>query len=405
MMPWKKQVFYSSRYNFLVFLLTPALIITAMISQEGFLFSLSLLFILFISVNKFYLSYVVKKLSIQEEVTTLRLFPEEEATFKIPLENHGKIPVYHAKLELLVYDSDEAIQVKDVEGLEKNKTIYISHLSIPASKKRPFTLDFTAVKRGIVQIRSIKLVIHDLFGFNKVHLQYDGKYRSSAIVYPAPKSITGLEKITRQEKGSQSMPFSMYEDVMMTRGNRDYSSADPFNRINWKASARKDSLQTKVYEKVTLSKWTIVVNVNNPNPLSVTIDNLEEVLSQVTYTCQYAVKHDISFEMYINIRIPGVSSGLYLPIGHGKEHLTKALEIFARIRKVALTVPITHVLYTMTHKAEQPDSIIHFGTYGDAEKTEYTKLVQHGARLHIVSAQETEMESIIDKNTVKEGAQ
>lgn len=391
---WKTQVTYSRRYS-LIFYSVPVLVLLAMISQEPLLFSIAILFVLFIAVNKYYLSYTAKKIAVSDEenVQVLKLFPGDDGAVKIPFENRGRLPVFNSELNLVIYDLEEAVTVKNIERLNSEQANYTAPFSIPSRIRRPFSVELTAKKRGVVQIRSLKIIVRDLLNLNKMTLEYKGRYRGEAIVYPAPLPIPGLEKVSNQQKGNQHAAFSMYEDVMLTRGNRDYISSDPFNRINWKASARKDNLQTKVYEKVTLSKWTFVINVRHPDPHRVTIENLEEVLSQAAYACQVASKQNITFEMYINIRVPGETSGLNLSPGQGMEHLTRALEILARIRRLEFTIPSGHMLYRLVNQPEKPQLILHFGKYGEEEKKEYEKLTRLGSKMVLVAEQSSEQET------------
>ncbi|MDG5786042.1 DUF58 domain-containing protein [Evansella sp. AB-P1] len=362
MKQWKKEEHFSKLYYFLSYTL-PLIIILAITLNELFLYSIAFLFILFITFNKLYLNYITKNIVIPNEAVVKKMFIGDQVNLAIPFENRGKLPIFNAKWLLFLYDSDECVKL--LEDDEKNK--YLSnqerYLFIPPATRRYFTVPLQAEKRGVAQVRSMEVVLYDFFKLNFVRLSYEGQYRGEAIVYPTPQTIIGLENMIQQQKGNKPQRYSYYEDVMMTTGNRDYTTGDPFNQINWKASARSQSLQTKMYEKMTLSQYTLVLNIKNENPYRQTLENLEEVLSSAAYACQFATKKQISFDMYINVKIPGSSTGLYLPLGSGEAHLMRALEMLSRIRKSNVIVPIENTLYTIFNGKNTSPYIIHFGTY------------------------------------------
>ncbi|SDY05992.1 Uncharacterized conserved protein, DUF58 family, contains vWF domain [Evansella caseinilytica] len=379
---WKLQRQFTRRHSVLVFSL-PFLTLTAIFTNEYVLFSFALFFVLLLTVNKWYLDYACSRITIPRGNEVKRIFPGELATLQLPIEYSGKVPIFSGKLSYFLYDTDGAVLLAAEERSSAN--LREEHrFSVPPLTKRVYDLQVKGVKRGTAQIRSLELVVHDIFQFSSIHLTYAGSYRSEVIVYPEIRSFHGLEKIIQQEQGAQPRSFSLYEDVMMTRGNRKYTTGDPFNRINWKASARAEQLQTKIYEKITVSMWTIVINVKSKLRTRQTIDFFEEALSQAAYTCQYAAKHDISFEIFVNIKMPGTMTGLHLPYGNGKHHLLRALELLARLRASNVTVPVENMLHAVFQQPVQQQCILHFGAYGEEEERKYSMERQDGKTIYYV---------------------
>lgn len=388
MTQWRKEVQFTKRYYALTYLI-PFLVILSFLTNEVLLFSLTVLFLLVVGLNTFYLSYISKQIVVSSEVITKRLFSGDQTTLKVPFENKGRIPIFRVKASLFLYDSDHSVKVITATEANKYYTNYELPFTLPPYTKRHVGMNLEAVKRGNSQLRTIEVDIYDLFLFGHIKLLYEGSFRGETITYPTLSPITGLEKIVQQEKGNHAQPFSMYEDVMMTRGNREYHTGDPFNRMNWKASARTDQLQTKVYEKVTVSQWTIVLNIKGENRRNPTIENLEEVLSHVAFACHFATKQQISYEIYINLRVPGSSVGLHLPMGQGKTHLSKTLELLARIRNSNITIPVENMLHVVLQNRTSQPFIIHFGASPTTEEIEYTKIKQYGGKVFYLTDQES----------------
>ncbi|UCZ52429.1 DUF58 domain-containing protein [Bacillus shivajii] len=380
---WRQKL-HVSKFDYLLNASIPFLILLGMITSEILLISISFLFGMVILFNKWYLSNVVKQIHIIHDTHTKRLFPEDESNLIVPFENKGKLPILNGKWWFHLYDPDNSVNIRANDQINENNSMYELVFSIPTLTKRKYEIPIIAKKRGIAQVRAIEVEIFDIFRLNSIKLNYEGPFREEAIVYPSFSPVHTLKKVIQNERGSQPQRFSLYEEMMLTRGSRGYVSNDPFNRINWKASARSNELQTKIYEKVTISRWTFVVNIRDEDPLQPTINQLEEVLRQVAFACKYAMKNDIHFDLYVNLRIPKSNFGLYLPLGHGKKHLMRALEVLARIRRANMTTPIENTLHQIISDPRSHAFVFHFGTYGENEKSYYSKAKQYGIHVQRV---------------------
>ncbi|PYZ97080.1 hypothetical protein CR205_00280 [Alteribacter lacisalsi] len=379
---WLIESRHSRTYTAML-MLVPFLLLTAVIMRDILMASLSVFFILFVFVNRWYLRYVTSRLTIPYEHQTIRLFPGEEGHVTIPFTNQSRLPVINGTWGCHLYDHESALG-KNTD----DPSSYQKSLSIPPGTSRRFSVPVQAVKRGTVQVRSLEAVIYDPFRLSFVKMQYHGSFRGDVVVYPDPAALSQLKTLHLQEKGQHVQPFSLFEDVTMPRGTRPYQSKDPFNRLNWKATARTGEIQTNVYENVTLSKWTMVINVRSDETVSSTIPDLETVLSQACFAVRYAVRHQIRFDLYVNVRIPGSDNGLYLAADEGKQHGMRALEIFARLRHGQLTISEDRLLQRiLSSRSEPPKAILHFGTYGYMERFYYGKAGKLGTQAILIPSE------------------
>ncbi|OIJ09260.1 hypothetical protein BKP35_17135 [Anaerobacillus arseniciselenatis] len=381
-MSWNQEYRAPQIYRFLGPTI-PILFIVTLINQSALIFGLAMLLTLLIGLSSYYLKYAYKNTTIPDETEIVRMFPEDKSSITIPIENQGKFPIFNGELAFFLYDPDEAVKVADTEV--NKQSLYRYSLSIQPFTKKQQNIDITALKRGVVQIRSIEYTVHDLLKISQLRLNYNGYFRGEMIVYPTPKAVKGLEHVLQHKQGQHPKQHAVHEDVMMTMGTREYVQNDPFNRINWKASARTNELQTKIYEKTTVLKWSIVVNVRNEDRSQMTIETLEDVLSQVAFICQYATKHHISFELFINIRVPRLVC-VHLPSGLGKDQLMKALELLARVNKNAVTTQPHEMLKVVELKSGDQPFIIHLGEYSDEEENIYLAWKQNGTTVYRVES-------------------
>ncbi|WP_026690787.1 DUF58 domain-containing protein [Alteribacter aurantiacus] len=369
--------------SFTVLLATvPFLFLLAVITGDMLLIGLAVFFTFFVYVNKWYLTYIASHLFIPHDVQEVRMYPGDQDTLYIPFENRGRIPIFNGSWGYYLYDHEESVEVVS----KKDPSSYTLPLHVPSGKRRFFKTEIKAVKRGTSQVRSIEVVLYDAFRLSSVRMTYQSSFRGEVIVYPEPTATNGLDQQLETMKGNHTKPHSLYEEMTMTRGSRDYRPGDPFNRINWKTTAKSAALQTNIYEKVTLAKWTLVLNIRSGDSLVPTIPSLEDVLSDVAYTMIQATSQGITFELFINIKVPGSSTGFHLEDDTGKKHLMQGLEILARLRHGQLTINEELMLKRLFHHSfENPGAIIHFGHYGENDMRYYSEASKTGTSITIIA--------------------
>lgn len=121
------------------------------------------------------------------------------------------------------------------------------------------TLTFTALKRGCYEGSQIELVSHDLFFSTSYSRQLPTAARM--YVYPAPVETERLELIFDTLLGAYRARKRLYEDPFALRGIREYQASDPFNRINWKATARAGAMMVNEYEYAASRNTVLFLNL------------------------------------------------------------------------------------------------------------------------------------------------
>jgi uncharacterized protein (DUF58 family) len=382
-MRWNQEHSIPRKIYGTLFWSVPLLLFIALVMKSPLIFGLATVFTLFILLNHYYLKYVSEKTDVFDEIEVVRLFPNDTRNITIPLENKGKLPILNAQVSFTFYDYDGAIEV--IGNGDVKQESYTFPLTLQPLTKKKRNVEVRALKRGVAQIRTIEYMVYDLLKLSSLRLHFRDYFRREMIVYPTPTPIKGLDQVVQQRQGDIPRQRSPHEDVMMTMGTRDYVAGDPFNRVHWKASARSNSLQTKLYEKTTILNWTIVVNIYNKDRSKLTVENLEEVLSHVAFLCQFATKHHISFELYINTRVPKLIF-IHLPPANGKDHLMKALELLARVSKYTITTHPIEVLKMVKKRTGPTPFIFHLGGYSQTEENYYLEWKRAGATIYRIES-------------------
>ena len=81
------------------------------------------------------------------------------------------------------------------------------------------------------------------------------------IVYPRVVDLENLGLPSKQPFGEVRSRERIFEDVSRTVGIRDWQQGDEQRRIHWKATARRQSLQVRVFEPTSTLNVAIFLNV------------------------------------------------------------------------------------------------------------------------------------------------
>ncbi len=192
-----------------------------------------------------------------------------------------------------------------------------------------------AKKRGYYSIRSVAISTGDLLGLSKRRPR-NFETDTLLVVYPTLLPIEDVLADKNSFTGDVVVRRWIVEDPFMIRGVRAYTSSDPYNHINWKATARTGELQVHDFDYTADIKLMIVVNVDTSSTQwSVSLDEKtsERALSMAATVAQYAIDNGIETGFACNGRIvlEDPKEQMFLAPQSGPEHLTAIYESIARI--------------------------------------------------------------------------
>ncbi|TYS57366.1 DUF58 domain-containing protein [Sutcliffiella horikoshii] len=303
-----------------------------LLSSSIFLGSTSLIFLFFAILaymwgNFYYLTFVSKKLEIHIIEEQLKLFTEDDGMLRLRITHNSLLPIFFGKLRV---GTDKNILFQHGEELIHMNQLHFNFQQVGRSQWE-VELPFTAIKRGVAQLRLFDMEIDSFFGWGKAYLQTKDKMQFEVIVYPRSEKVAGLEKISPKKQGEQPSRSSLFEEKSRVLGTRDYVPGDPFGSIHWKATARMNSLQSKVYERTTLLSWLFVIDISS--------SSFEEKMRGIAFLLHYATKHNISFSILVNIKKLGNPSYIVMNSGEGKQQLYAGMMLLARIKVENVMIP------------------------------------------------------------------
>ena len=361
-MMWQKE-FGANHVKNTDYILTSILIfsIIGIVFDYTIVFVVVSIFVTYFIINKIYDKTIGKKLTLKNPGTSERLFPGEKSTLTFEFDNHSLYPLINGRFQ---YQTGPPIKVL---SYTKDTKSYYKQIDVPLSvmgrRKAVIELPIIAKQRGATRITNIKFQFPHLFNFDRVMLKYLPFYQAEFIVFPKLLPVQDLESIYHKVPGEQRMNFSPYEDIQSPAGTRDYNYSDPFHRINWKATAKTQKLQTNIYERVVDMSYIFIVNIGLTNAFHMADfnKNLEDLLSYTAYLCKETMERGFNFEVFINTRKTGRVPYLHIQEGEGKSHYINTLETLARIHQQSIVFPFKEMVYRIGQQFYKPKTIVVLG--------------------------------------------
>jgi uncharacterized protein (DUF58 family) len=253
-------------------------------------------------------------------VDAQKVFPGETLTLKMSAENAKLLPVW---LQMKV-PVDGALHPSSRE------TTFAKESGLLWYQRAQFQWELTAQRRGVHEIGPTQVKVADLFGFFPREKEAQGSLH--IIVYPR---LVPLKPISLPRRDLFGVPGakSPVQDPIYILGTRDYQHWRPARHIHWKASARHNRLQEKVFEPSEQEKVLLVVEVNRfeENDAAEAFERTIEVVASLA--AQFDQKG-----YAVGFATNGVVEGgpAILPIGRSPQQVPSILEALARLKMKAM---------------------------------------------------------------------
>lgn len=156
----------------------------------------------------------------------------------------------------------------------------IKNLSFPWFKRimeLPYTIH--QVPRGEHHLSAVRVKTGDIFGFIKKEHIFE--VENGIIAHPNKRSLFMAEKVRSFEQGTVSSSVQNLTNTNIAVGVREYIPGDRFSWIDWKQTARKNTMMTKEFEQEKSSRVLLVLDscsYEGMNPLTF------EAAVEITYS-------------------------------------------------------------------------------------------------------------------------
>lgn len=168
------------------------------------------------------------------------------------------LPILH-----LHFQTDKGLQILDRIGVRETDRLYLNEVfSVRAHERIRRKLHFKCLKRGYYRIRVADLEADDLVGIYRGRM--NAPQNTHLSVFPSRLAEGSIRIPCERILGEVRARRQLYEDPFSFRGIRQYTSADPMRKINWKASGRTGRLMVNLQDFTADESVRILLNLENP---------------------------------------------------------------------------------------------------------------------------------------------
>ena len=157
------------------------------------------------------------------------------------------------------------------------------------------------------------------------------------IVYPKLYTVAELRLPVKNPFGGQLARQRLFEDPMRTVGIRSWQPTDAPRRIHWKATARHQSLLSRLYEPSEEPQLLIALNIATMARYwqGILPEMLERAISVAGSLAAIGIERRWPVGLLANGTLPGSDQPLRLLPGRSPDQLARILELLAAVQPLA----------------------------------------------------------------------
>lgn len=338
------------------------LLFIALLNGEHILATLLLLLLALVAGTKLWSRKSFGRLVISASVDINRLFPEDKCTFNIRVKNNSWLPVW-LKIDVT---ADGALKPIDPDVLD---TLISRESSMLWYQQAHFEWDVRAHRRGVYRIGTTKVRAGDLFGFfpEDQHLQdYQQVY-----VYPRVVPLVHFP-LSRQDIWGVPGTVHPIKDPIYLLGTRNYQHSQPAKYIHWKASARVNCLQEKLFESTSQEKVLLLLDVEHYTNL-LAEEQFERTIEVLASLGLRLMEQGLTVGFVTNGRMTAGASQI-LPLSHRRYQAQALLELLAQV-SMETTEELCAIL-SRDGNFLRNVSCAHFSYCHDRTTLDFTRMIQ-----------------------------
>ena len=312
------------------------LIIVGIVAGQGLVIGLGAMGLIVAGV-----SWVWNRLSLEEvhyerTIQQPRVFIDEETSMTISVVNRKPLPLGKLSVVDEVPDEIEVADAKMAVSSSPNSKIIMHSTSLAWYERIRWEYRIKGNRRGYYKIGPARMESGDLFGFFESHSPIDRN--DYLLVYPKVVPLPELGMPAARPLGETRGGIRIFQDESRPSGLREYNVGDPMKIVDWKATARMQSLQVRTFEPSSAFTVILVVLVETSERTweGYSPKNLERVITSAASVASYAAEQQYSVGLFSNGTPILADRPMRLDPASNPEQLTVILEALATIRPLAI---------------------------------------------------------------------
>ena len=323
--------------NELWFFVAAILVLIGLVASQGLLLVLGSMVIIMTLTARLWEKYAFRRVTHHRTLSNNRAFIGDSLDYTVTLSNDKVLPLIWVDMEDPFPEGLQLIGAKlKGTGIEMNRQHSIATSLLPYQKASwKYTMKCAA--RGYHRIGPVRLRSGDIFGFTSVEVHLSDL--EHVLVYPRVVDLDQLIFPEQHPIGEARGKRPLYQDQSRFLSLRDYLPTDPMKHIDWKASARRQSLQTKVFEPVVSLKVLIAMNATTSEHAWQGSNRVffERTVTAAASVASYCSSLGYSFGLASNAVASYSGKWLTVPMGSASTQLTMVLEALAMAGPYSVT--------------------------------------------------------------------
>ncbi|MBI2918365.1 MAG: DUF58 domain-containing protein [Chloroflexi bacterium] len=312
--------------------ITVVLLAAAALLRQVPLLLVALLFLLASGVARLWSRYSLDRLEYTRRLSADRAIFGETITLETTVSNRKVLPLPWVHVEDEVPQGVTFLKGRPRHSHKPARLLlsYLVSLSWYYQVTRRYTIQ--CLTRGHFAFGPASIRSSDLFGFfgrqaSKEKLDY-------LTVYPRVVPLESLGILSKEPFGDLRVRRHLFEDPVQVATTRDYAAGDPLRRIHWKATARVQRLQSRVFERTTSVDMAVFLDVATvPPPFwGVSEQRLETAVIAAASIASFALSQGYRTGLYVNEPYQQSEQAVRLPPSDHPDQLGRILETLAHVR-------------------------------------------------------------------------
>jgi len=273
-------------------------------------------------------AFSTRSLHYNVSIDKRKVFPGEKIDFQVAIENRKLLPVLvkvRLAIDQFLSPENHELTIREDSGILWHQKIF-------------FHQELRPVKRGLYKTGSPRLITGDFFGFFP-RLTRE-KQEVDILVYPRLIALKPFSVISRIMFGKPAFCSPVCDPVYIL-GTRDYLHSTSARHIHWKASARHNKLQEKIFEATEQEKLLFILEAEGfiEHEAEQAWERTIEILASLAV--EFDTRHyAVGFLTNSAMKVAGPA---FLSANRSVNHIPTLLEILAKI-DLKSTGPIENLL-------------------------------------------------------------
>ncbi len=313
-------------------LITVVLLITAVALRQAPLLLLAALFFLASGAARLWARYSLERLTYTRHLSATRAFFGETVTLEVRLANPKILPLPWVHV---LDEMPQDLGFPDGRTFRSHKpkrAVLFNFVSLTWYHQVTRRYPVKCAHRGYFALGPAVVSSGDLFGF--FHREREETKEDYLLVYPRVVPLERLGIPSRDPFGDMRVRQHLFEDPVRALTTRDYVFGDPLKRVHWKATARLNRLQTRVFEPTTTVDLAVFLDVRTAPPpyWGVSEQLLETAVITAASVASRCVELGYRVGMYANELYRLTDRTIGMPPSDHPEQLQRVLEALSQVQ-------------------------------------------------------------------------